>query len=395
MRRLRVGVIYGGRSSEHEVSLASAAAIFSHIDKQRHEPIPLFIDKSGRWTVADRPPAIESAGAVIEGAREAASAPAETRAEAHLVAHPARNSLLTIARDALPQAPGTDRAVNRASVAELALDVVFPIVHGPFGEDGTLQGLLELANVPYVGAGVLSSAVAMDKAVAKVLLRAHGLPVVPGRVVGGVEWETDPDGAVERIEAAFDYPLFVKPANLGSSVGVSRATDTESLRAALALAWTFDDKLVVEVAVPDAREVEVSVLGNEAPEASVPGEVIPAGEFYDYEAKYLDDRSEIVIPARLSTARTEQVRMLAIDAYRALDCAGMARVDFLLDEAGDRLYVNEANTLPGFTAISQYARLWKASGLPYAALIDRLIDLAITRHRRRQRLRSSLTAGNP
>ena len=389
MGRLRVGVIYGGRSSEHEVSLASAGAIFSHIDRGRYEPVPLFIDKSGRWSIAARPPATESAAAVIAGARASAALPAAAGAEAHLVAHPAPNPLLTIERDAPSAADG--RGMDRATVAELALDVVFPIVHGPYGEDGTLQGLLELANVPYVGAGVLASAVAMDKAVAKVLLQAHGLPVVPGRVVGGLEWETDPDGVIGRLEAAFDYPLFVKPANLGSSVGISRAVDTASLRAALALAWRFDDKLVVEVAVPAAREIECSVLGNEAPEASVPGEVIPSGEFYDYEAKYLDDRSEIVIPARLPAGRTEQVRALAVDAYRALDCAGMARVDFLLDEAGDRLYVNEANTLPGFTAISQYAKLWAASGLPYPALIQRLIELALARHRRRQRLRTSFT----
>lgn len=377
------------------MSLASAAAIFSHIDRDRYDPVPLFIDKSGRWTIADRPPSSESAAAVIERARAAAALPADAGSgpEAHLIARPARNPLLTIARDAPAAAQG--RGTDRATVAGLALDVVFPIVHGPFGEDGTLQGLLELADVPYVGAGVLGSAVAMDKAVAKVLLRAHGLPVVPGRVVGGVEWETDPDGVIGRIEAALGYPLFVKPANLGSSVGVSRAADAEGLRSALALAWTFDDKLLVEAAVPAAREIECSVLGNEAPEASVPGEVIPSGEFYDYEAKYLDDGSEIVIPARLSAARAERVRALAVDAYRALDCAGMARVDFLFDEAADRLYVNEANTLPGFTAISQYAKLWAASGLPYTALIDRLIDLARARHRRRRRLRRSLTDGNP
>ena len=394
MERLRVGVIYGGRSSEHEVSLASAAAIFRHIDRDRCEPIPLFIDKSGRWTVADRPPEIESAGEVIDDARRASSLPADRRTEVHLVAHPTPSPLLTIDRDPGPRASAASRAVGRASVAELALDVVFPIVHGPFGEDGTLQGLLELANVPYVGAGVLASAVAMDKTVAKVLFTAHGLPVVPGRVVGGVEWENDPGGVLERLEAGLGYPVFVKPANLGSSVGVSRATDAGTLRSALDKAWTFDDKLLVESAVPAAREIEVSVLGNEAPEASVPGEVIPPpGGFYDYDAKYLDDRSRIVVPAPLSAERTARVRALALDAYRALDCAGMARVDFLLDESGDRLYVNEANTLPGFTAISQYAKLWEASGLSYPALIDRLIDLAIARHRRRRRLRSSLTDG--
>ena len=376
------------------MSLASAAAIFRHIDRDRYEPVPLFIDRSGRWTVAGRPPEIESAGEVIDDARGASSPPAQLHTEVHLVARPARNSLLSIDRDPDLQAPAAARAARRASVAELTLDVVFPIVHGPFGEDGTLQGLLELANVPYVGAGVLASAVAMDKAVAKVVFKAHGLPVVPGRVVGGVEWETDPDTVLEQLETGLGYPVFVKPANLGSSVGVSRATDVETLRAALDKAWTFDDKLLVETAVPAAREIEVSVLGNEAPEASVPGEVIPPpGGFYDYDAKYLDDRSRIVIPAPLSAERTAQVRGLALDAYRALDCAGMARVDFLLDESGDRLYVNEANTLPGFTAISQYAKLWEASGLSYPALIDRLIDLAIARHRRRRRLRSSLTDG--
>ena len=389
MKRLRVGVIYGGRSSEHEVSLASAAAICSQLDPARYEPVPLFIDRSGRWRVADRLPATQSAGAVIERARNLAALPAPEHGEveAHLVAHPTEHPILTIGRTgdgsgALPAAAGT-------RVSGLALDVVFPIVHGPCGEDGTLQGLLELAGIPYVGAGVLASAVAMDKTVAKVLFKARGLPTVPGRVVTGVEWEDDPDGVVERIEAAFDYPLFVKPANLGSSVGVSKASDRPTLRRGLADAWTFDDKLLVEVAVPDAREIECSVLGNDAPEASVPGEVVPAGEFYDYDSKYLDDRSELIIPAPLSAERTARVRALAVDAYRALDCTGMARVDFLLDEAGDRLYLNEVNTLPGFTTISQYAKLWEASGLPYPKLLDRLIELAMARHRRRRRLRSS------
>lgn len=388
MKRLRVGVIYGGRSSEHEVSLASAASIFSQLDPERYEPIPLFIDRSGRWRVADRIPTTQSAGAVIEQARDVAAAPANAGVEAHLVAHPAAHPVLTFGRDG--DADEAAGAVDRATVSGLALDVIFPIVHGPCGEDGTLQGLLELAGLPYVGAGVLASAVAMDKAVAKVLFASHGLPTVPGRVVTGVEWETDPDGVVERIEAAFEYPLFVKPTNLGSSVGVSKATDKPGLRDALALAWTFGDKLLAEVAVPGAREIECSVLGNEAPEASVPGEVVPAGEFYDYASKYLDDRSELIIPAPLSAERTAQVRALAVDAYRALDCSGMARVDFLLDESGDRLYVNEANTLPGFTTISQYAKLWEASGLTYPALLDRLIGLAMARHRRRRRLRSSL-----
>jgi D-alanine-D-alanine ligase len=298
---------------------------------------------------------------------------------------------MVIVRGASPPASASDGGHTLA--VGLTLDAIFPIVHGPYGEDGTLQGVLELADIPYVGAGVVGSATGMDKAVMKALFAAAGLPIVKHETVLRRVWRNGRGKILVDLTTRLRYPLFVKPANLGSSVGVSRVKDGDSLRTALDLAWTFDDKLVVEVAVPAAREIECSVLGNEAPEASVPGEVIPSGEFYDYEAKYLDDRSEIVIPARLSPASTAQIRMLAIDAYRALDCAGMARVDFLFDESGDRLYVNEANTLPGFTAISQYAKLWAASGLPYPALIDRLIDLAIARHRRRQRLRSSLTAG--
>ena len=380
MKRLRVGVIYGGRSSEHEVSLASAAAIFSQLDPERYEPIPLLIDKAGRWSIAERIPTTLSAGDVIAQARLAGDGRTDRVIEAHLVAHPTTEAVVTIERDP---------ATAAAKVAGLELDVVFPIVHGPYGEDGTLQGLLELANLPYVGAGVLSSAVAMDKAVAKVLFAERELPIVVHEVVTGLEWEADPDDVIARLEARLDYPLFVKPANLGSSVGISKATNADELRQALALAWNFDDKLVVEVAVPNPREIECSVLGNETPEASVPGEVIPSGEFYDYEAKYVDDRSKLIIPAQLSPDQVTRVRALAISAYRALECSGMARVDFLLDGVSERLYVNELNTLPGFTTISQYAKLWEASGLQYPALLDRLIELAIARHRRKQRLRTS------
>jgi D-alanine-D-alanine ligase len=384
-------VIYGGRSGEHEVSLASAAAIFANLDRARYDPVPIRISRDGRWSVADHPPAVESAAQTIEQARTARPHAVPDGREVHPIAHPGDETLMVVGRGAGPPAPGNDGEQTLAGT--LNLDAVFPIVHGPYGEDGTLQGLLELADIPYVGAGVVGSATGMDKAVMKALFAAAGLPIVKHETVLRRVWRNGRGKILVDLTTRLRYPLFVKPANLGSSVGVSRVKDGDSLRTALDLAWTFDDKLVVEVAVPAAREIECSVLGNEAPEASVPGEVIPSGEFYDYEAKYLDDRSEIVIPARLSPASTAQIRMLAIDAYRALDCAGMARVDFLFDESGDRLYVNEANTLPGFTAISQYAKLWAASGLPYPALIDRLIDLAIARHRRRQRLRSSLTAG--
>ena len=269
--------------------------------------------------------------------------------------------------------------------------MVFPVVHGPYGEDGTLQGLLELANVPYVGAGVLGSAVAMDKAVAKTLIAARGLPQVDHCVVAGPDWDADPGRVAARVEAALPYPVFVKPCNLGSSIGVSRAADRDELRRALARAREFDRKLLVEAAVAEAREIECAVLGNDAPEVSVPGEIVPAGDFYDYEAKYLDEGSELIIPARLPAARADAVREMAAEAFRAVEGAGMARVDFLLAAAGDRIYVNEVNTIPGFTTISMYAKLWEASGLPYAALLDRLIELALARHAAKQRLRTSVT----
>ncbi len=357
MQRLRVGVIYGGRSSEHEVSIASAASIFSQLDPARYESVPVYIDRAGGWSVPDEPPATSSAGTVIRAARAGNTATALDGATTR------EGSILT----------------------RLHLDVAFPIVHGPGGEDGTLQGLLEMSDLPYVGAGVLGSAVAMDKSVTKVLLTANGLPVVPAEVVRGVDWEASPDAVVSRIEEVFDYPLFVKPANMGSSVGVSRAADASALRASLATAYRYDDTLLVEPAVPNPREIECSVMGNDTPEVSVPGEVIPAGEFYDYEAKYLDDRSAIIVPAHLTDAQATEIRALAVRAYRALKLTGMARIDFLFDEANGRLYINEANTLPGFTTISQYPKLWAASGLPYPELLDRLIALALDRHKRRRR----------
>ena len=407
MQRLRVGVVYGGRSGEHEVSVASAAAVLANLDPVRYEAVPIRIDRDGRWSLPDRPPLEASARAVIEGARltagggageGVAGAPAEAAVEAHLVAHPGCDTIVTIRRSARRGA-GTDGAGPRrsglithpATVGGLRLDVVFPVVHGPYGEDGTLQGLLELANVPYVGAGVLGSAVAMDKAVAKALFAARGLPQVDHRVVAGADWDADPRRVVARLEAALPYPVFVKPCNLGSSIGVSRAADADELRRALARAREFDHKLLVEAAVTGAREVECAVLGNETPEVSVPGEIVPSGDFYDYEAKYLTGDSELIIPARLSAARADGVRAMAAEAFRAVDGAGMARVDFLLSADGNRIYVNEVNTIPGFTTISMYAKLWEASGLSYGALLDRLIELARARHAARRQLRTSVT----
>jgi D-alanine-D-alanine ligase len=265
------------------------------------------------------------------------------------------------------------------------------MLHGPYGEDGTIQGLLELANIPYVGAGVLASAVGMDKAVMKVLFAARGLPVCPYRVVLRHEWDAGPDAIAADLEKALHYPMFVKPANLGSSVGISKAKDASGLREAMALAGAFDRKIVIEAAVGSAREIECAVLGNDTPEASVPGEIIPSREFYDYESKYLDEGSTSVIPADLPKKTADQVRKLSIDAFKAVDGAGMSRVDFLLSRDTGKLYLNEVNTIPGFTTISMYPKLWAASGVEYPVLLDRLIALALARHAEKQQLRTSLT----
>ena len=377
MKKLRVGVIYGGRSGEHEVSIASAAAVVQNLDRQRYEPIPIRIEKDGRWIIADRLPASASAAEVIEQGKHA---PRLTRGgrEAHLRAHPSDEQILTIGEG------------EGAQITGMGLDIVFPVLHGPYGEDGTVQGLLELANIPYVGAGVLASAVGMDKAVAKLVFAARGLPVFPYLVVLRQQWLARPQQVELEIASTLGFPLFVKPANLGSSVGISKVKSAAQLGEAMKLAADFDRKIVVEAAVPEAREIECAVLGNDTPEASVPGEVIPSREFYDYEAKYLDDDSQIVIPARLSDAQTAQVRRLAIEVFLAVDGAGMARVDFLMEGKSGTLYVNEINTIPGFTTISMYAKMWAASGVTYPALLDKLIALAQERHAEKQQLRTSV-----
>ena len=382
MKKLRIGIIYGGRSGEHEVSVASAASVFKHLDRDRFEPIPIRIEKDGRWLIADRPPAALAASEVIEQARIHSSHPVRGGRQAHMVAYPADEPLLTIERSR--KAEG-----DNAYVTGLGLDVVFPVLHGPLGEDGTVQGLLELANLPYVGAGVLASALGMDKALMKVVFAARGLPVTPGRVVLRHEWDRSRD-AVAATAAALGYPMFVKPANLGSSVGISKATDHAGLLRAIDLAFEFDRKIIVEQAVPEAREIECAVLGNEDPQASVPGEIVPNREFYDYEAKYLDDRSELLVPAPLTGEQQDTVRQMALDAFRAIDGAGMARVDFLMARRTGQLFVSEVNTIPGFTTISMFAKLWAASGLEYPALLDRLIRLALARHAEKQRLRTSV-----
>jgi D-alanine-D-alanine ligase len=386
VKRLRVGVLYGGRSGEHEVSLASAAAVFANLDRARYEPVAIRIEKDGRWALADRPPTAVSAAEVIEHARLEAARPARSGREVHLVARPSAETILSIDRR-----PAERPDEGHAVVTGLNLDAIFPVLHGPYGEDGTIQGLLELANVPYVGAGVLASAVGMDKALMKVVFAAAGLPVCPYRVVLRHQWQQQPAALAEEIERALGYPMFVKPANLGSSVGISKAKTRTELVEAIDLAGEFDRKIVIEAAVPQAREIECGVLGNDAPEASVPGEVIPSREFYDYEAKYLDDGSRIIIPAVLEPAVVADIQRLSIGAFQAIDCAGMARVDFLLSGADGAIFVNEVNTIPGFTTISMYSKLWEATGVPYPVLIDRLIALALERHAEKQQLRTSVT----
>jgi D-alanine-D-alanine ligase len=375
VEKLRVGVIYGGRSGEHEVSLASAAAVFANLDRARYEPVAIRIEKDGRWMLPERPPSLLSAAAVIEArGREAESGARET----HVVARPGGDTMITIDQQPL-------------AVTGLALDVVFPVLHGPYGEDGTVQGLLELANVPYVGAGVLASSVGMDKAAMKLVFAAKGLPIGDYEVVLKRDWRRDERAIMHAVVAKLGFPVFVKPANLGSSVGISKAKHATELRAAINLAAEFDRKIVIEAAVPLAREIECAVLGNDEPEASVPGEVVPSREFYDYESKYIDgDGSKILIPAPLSDPQRRQIQTLALAAYKAIDCAGMARVDFLM--AGDTgiVYLNELNTIPGFTTISMYSKMWEASGVSYSSLLDRLIALALERHSEKQQLRTSM-----
>jgi D-alanine-D-alanine ligase len=324
-----------------------------------------------------------SAADVIEHARLEAVRPSRTGREVHLMARPSEETILSI--DRRPSRADEGQAV----VTGLNLDVIFPVLHGPYGEDGTMQGLLELANVPYVGAGVLASAVGMDKAFMKIAFVAAGLPICPYGVVLRHEWQANRDTIAADLEKSLRYPMFVKPANLGSSVGISKAKTRPELMDAMDLAGSFDRKIVIEAAVEDAREIECAVLGNDNPEASVPGEVIPSREFYDYEAKYLDDGSKVIIPADVGPKTAAEIQRLSILAFKAIDCAGMARVDFLLSP--EKIFVNEVNTIPGFTTISMYSKLWDASGVKYPALLDRLVALALERHAEKQQLRTSVT----
>jgi D-alanine-D-alanine ligase len=364
--KLRVGVIFGGRSGEHEVSLAGAASVMAAMDRSRFEPVPIGITRNGRWLAGGDPLRALSA----EAARQAITAvepdgPVRRELAERAGEVDVSTSLARMESETLP--PGIRQH----------LDVVWIMLHGPQGEDGTVQGLLELAGIPYVGAGVLGSALGMDKVAMKDMFRAHGLPVVDYLLVKRYEWAKAPAAVEAAVAARIGFPCFVKPANLGSSVGISKVKAPEDLAAALAEAARHDRRLVVERAVV-AREVEVAVLGNDEPEASLPGEVRYAGEWYDYETKYAEGQTTFQIPAPLSPATTARVRALAVQAFKAIDGAGMARVDFFI-EGEDRVLVNEINTIPGFTATSAYPRLWEATGLPYPALIARLIELALER----------------
>jgi D-alanine-D-alanine ligase len=375
-----VGVVHGGRSGEHEVSLASAAAVFANLDRSRYEPIAIRIEKDGRWILSDRPPSAASAAEVIDQMRDTTRV--RGGREVLMPARPGGDTLLLV--DRRTGADGDPISV----VTGLGLDVIFPVLHGPYGEDGTVQGLLDLANVAYVGCGVLASAVGMDKAVMKVLFQANGLRVAPWVVVRQHRWLADRDAIIRHIFETLTYPLFVKPANLGSSLGISKVASADELGAAIDLAAAFDPKVVVENGVIGARELECAVLGNDTPEASVPGEIIPSGEFYDYDAKYISSGSRTEIPAAISATIAAEVRRQAIVAFDAIDGSGLARVDFLLSSTGE-LVVNEINTMPGFTTISMYAKLWGATGVDYPTLIDRLITLARERHARQQQRRTS------
>ncbi len=343
---LRVGVLFGGRNGEHEVSLHSARNVMDALREAGHTVIPMGITRGGRWLVDGDPIALLTEAVAGEASQKTGGW-----------------DLLPVGRETPP-----------------TMDVIFPVLHGPYGEDGTVQGLLEMANLPYVGCGVLASAVAMDKDVAKKLFAQAGLPQTSYRTVTREGWREAPAAILTELEAALGYPIFVKPANLGSSVGISKAGDREALRTALDLAAAYDRKLVVEAAVPNAREIEVSVLGNRAPRASIPGEIKPGHDFYDYEAKYVDDSSQLLIPAPLDEETARRVREMAVQAFQAVDGEGLARVDFLLDDASGELYLNEINTMPGFTRISMYPKLWAASGVSYPALVDRLLQLALERH---------------
>jgi len=354
-KRLRVGILFGGRSGEHEVSLASAASVIRGLDPDKYEAVPIGISKEGHWLIGGA--AQKMLPEVLKGGQRV-----------------------------MMTADPTDAALVKldGSGGGQRIDVVFPVMHGTFGEDGTIQGLLDLAGLPFVGAGVLGSAIGMDKDVAKRLLQVAKIPVVPWITIHRHEWESSRESIQAAIELKFQYPVFVKPATLGSSVGMTKVHSRAELAPALNLACEFAMKVLVEESIT-AREIEVSVLGNHDPQASVPGEIVPHREFYDYAAKYLEEGSQILIPADLKPVQVQKIQKYAVDAFRALELGGMARVDFFLEKEGGKIYLNEVNTIPGFTSISMFPKMWEASGIPFRELIDRLIQLALEQHAEKAR----------
>ena len=382
--KVKVAVIFGGRSGEHEVSLLSARSVMNALDPEKYEIIPVGIARTGEWMIGVDP----------MGALE--SEDYSTMKPAAIFADPSKKGLWSAEEngeikieDSSVRPRQIQTSAGMRNLSSLSrVDVVFPVLHGTFGEDGTLQGLLELAGVPYVGAGVLSSAVAMDKITFKDVVKSHGLPVTNHVWTTRKHWQSEPESFMDSVEQKLGYPVFTKPANSGSSVGIMKCRDRNELRQGIEEAARYDRRLMAEWAVPSAREVEVSVLGNEEPMASVPGEIVPKREFYDYIAKYLaegEEVSDLIIPAPLETSVTNQIQALAVAAYKAIDGAGMARVDFLINGETDEIYLNEINTIPGFTSISMYPKLWEASGIPYSKLLDWLIDLALERHQENTR----------
>jgi D-alanine-D-alanine ligase len=386
MKKIRVGILFGGRSGEHEVSLLSAASVFNAIDKNKFEVVPIGITKDGRWvTSADAERLLKGMPPEHEERHLRAGDPDFTTGAAVL----ARGEGVVVPPEPKSSLAPFQTDLRRASDRAINVDVIFPVLHGTFGEDGTIQGLLELADLAYVGAGVLGSAAGMDKDVMKSLFRAAGLPIVKHVTILRSSWEAEPKRVEKLVEKALNYPVFVKPANLGSSVGISKARNRKELGPAIAEAAKFDRKIVIEQGVGGskrkAREIECSVLGNDNPEASVAGEIVPIKEFYDYNAKYLDEGSQLIIPAKLTKAELKKVQQLAIAAFKAVDCSGLARVDFLMDPNTRKIHLNEINTMPGFTAISMYPKLWAATGLKYPELIEKLIQLGLERYEEKKR----------
>ncbi|HEV3317305.1 MAG TPA: D-alanine--D-alanine ligase family protein [Candidatus Angelobacter sp.] len=393
MKKLRVGILFGGRSGEHEISLLSAASVLQALDKDKYEVVPIGITKEGRWV----------SQAYAERLLKGEHLPEETGRNLRAGDPATTPGAAVLAKGAsviVPPVPSSDSLVPFESLGGttehgINVDVIFPVLHGTFGEDGTIQGLLELADIAYVGAGVLGSAAGMDKDIMKSLFAAAGLPIVKHVTLLRSQWEKDPKKVTRAVEKKLKYPVFVKPANLGSSVGISKARDRKELGPAIETSAGYDRKIVVEQGVGGkkhkARELECSVLGNDEPRASIGGEIVPSSEFYDYNAKYLEEGSQLIIPAKITKKQMKELQEMAVAAFQAVDCSGLARVDFLMDPKSGKIYLNEINTMPGFTSISMYPKLWAASGIEYPELIDRLLQLGLERHREKKKNRYSRT----